>query len=416
MAFIIFVIVLGVLVFVHELGHFLAAKSAGVRVDEFGFGYPPKALEIGEKWGTLFTLNWIPFGGFVKIYGENYEENEKDHLSSKVEKSTDKILLNFSSYSVQSTSQGIFQSFDSENLELNVSELGVKKNLNFTQVSKKWQAVILASGVIFNIIFAWLIFSLSFMIGVPTPVDNSFGAVVKNPILTIVEVVPDSPAQKAGMKTGDKIESISLEDGNTLGPASLSGADLNPDNVSNFVDNSSGEILVEVDRGDKILDFKLTPEAGIEKDRKIVGIGMDMVGTLTLPIYKAFYEGGKTTLQITYLTVAGVVNLVKGAAVGKADISEISGPVGIVGLVGDASRLGFAYLLTFTALISINLAIINLIPFPALDGGRILFVAIEGVTKKKINPKFAQTVNTVGFVILIALMLIVTYRDILKLF
>jgi regulator of sigma E protease len=192
--------------------------------------------------------------------------------------------------------------------------------------------------------------------------------------------------------------------------------ELNPENVSNFTNNSSGQVLVEIDRGGKILNFKLTPETGIEKDRKIIGISMDMVGTLTLPIHKAVYEGGKTTFEITYLTVEGVANLIKSAVVGKADISQVSGPVGIIGLVGDASQLGFAYLITFAALISINLAIVNLIPFPALDGGRILFVVIEGVTKKKINPKFAQAANTVGFVILIALMLIVTYRDILKLF
>jgi regulator of sigma E protease len=143
---------------------------------------------------------------------------------------------------------------------------------------------------------------------------------------------------------------------------------------------------------------------------------MDMVGTLSLPIHKAIYEGGRATYEITYLTVGGIVNLIKEGIRGKADISQVAGPVGIIGLVGDASRLGLAYLLTFTALISINLAIINLVPFPALDGGRILFVAIEGVTKRRINPKVASVLNTVGFFILIALMVIVTYRDILRLF
>ena len=151
-------------------------------------------------------------------------------------------------------------------------------------------------------------------------------------------------------------------------------------------------------------------------DKKIIGIGMDMVGTLSLPVHKAIYEGGRATLRLSYLTVGGITNLIKDAVMGKADLSQVAGPVGIIGLVGDASRLGFAYLITFTALISINLAIINLIPFPALDGGRILFVAIEGVSKRKINPKIAHTLNTVGFTLLIIVMLIVTYRDILRLF
>jgi regulator of sigma E protease len=143
---------------------------------------------------------------------------------------------------------------------------------------------------------------------------------------------------------------------------------------------------------------------------------MDMVGTLSLPLHKAVYEGGRSTIRLSVLTVEGIANLISSGVRGKADISQVTGPVGIIGLVGDASRLGFAYLITFTALISINLAIINLVPFPALDGGRIVFVAIEGITKRKINSKIASTLNTVGFFLLIALMLVITYRDILRLF
>ncbi|MFH0804258.1 MAG: RIP metalloprotease RseP [Candidatus Zambryskibacteria bacterium] len=382
MTILIFLIVLGILVFVHELGHFLAAKKAGVQVNEFGFGYPPRALVLGKRWGTLFSLNWIPFGGFVKIFGEDYEDQ------------------------VAATDDSL-HSQDASHISLQEHLLPPQKS--FIQVSKKWQAGILVAGVAFNVIFAWLLFSLGFMIGLPTPVENDFGGVVENPALTITGLLADSPAQKIGLKTGDKIKSISLENGKVL-------QKLIPEEVSNFVNNSSGYILVEVDRGGKILDFNITPETGLEKDRKIIGINMDMVGTLYLPIHKAIYEGGRTTFEITYLTVGGIANLIKDAVRGKADISQVAGPVGIVGLVGDASRLGFAYLLTFTALISINLAIINLIPFPALDGGRILFVAIEGITKRKINPKVAGTLNTIGFALLIAVMLIVTYRDILKLF
>lgn len=386
MTFIIFIIILGILVLVHELGHFLIAKKARVQVDEFGFGYPPRALKIGRKWGTLFSLNWIPFGGFVKILGENYEED------------------------------GVFQSFESENIELSISDTEVKKNLRFTEVSKKWQAAILVAGVTCNILFAWFLFSLGFMIGLPTPVENDYGAVVKNPVLMVVDIIPNSPAQNAGLEAGDKIKEVSLLNEKISKSISLSGVDLKPEAVSDFVNKSSGQIEIQVDRGGKILNFEITPETGIVEGKKIIGINMDMVGTLSLPIHKAIYEGGKTTFEITYLTVRGIVGLIKDAVRWKADISQVAGPVGIVGLVGDASRLGFAYLITFTALISINLAIINLVPFPALDGGRLLFVVIEGVTKKKINPKFAGILNTVGFVILISLMLIVTYRDILKLF
>ena len=395
MTFLIFVIILGILVFVHELGHFLAAKKANVRVDEFGFGYPPRALKIGEKWGTLFTLNWIPFGGFVKIFGENYE---KDEISPQESSSSESPRV-----SPQSGAR------------LSSEDFPVGRN--FTQVSKKWQATILVAGVTFNIIFAWFLFSLGFVIGLPTSVDNDFGAVVKNPTLTVVGLIQDFPAQKSGLKTGDKIKEISLSNGKML-------QNLNPEEVSDFINNSEGEIEIQIDRGGEILNFGITPKteivenppSSLGQERKIIGINMDMVGTLSLPIHKAIYQGGKTTLKLSYLTVFGIANLILDAVKGEADISEIAAPVGIVGLVGDATRLGFSYLITFTALISINLAIINLVPFPALDGGRILFVAIEGITKRKINPKVANIANTVGFALLITLMLIVTYRDILKLF
>ncbi|MEK7635006.1 MAG: RIP metalloprotease RseP [Patescibacteria group bacterium] len=397
MTIIIFLIILGVLVFVHELGHFLFAKGAGVRVDEFGFGYPPRALKLGKKWGTLFSLNWIPFGGFVKIFGENYDEEEDESFPSpQDQKSTDIFLLKNSSCSAQSASQGISDSRGS-------------KNLPFTKVSKKWQASILFAGIFFNILFAWFLFSVGFLIGVPSPVDNDFGAEVKNPILTVVGLVPEFPAQKAGLKTGDKVLNISLNNGKVLqNPTS--------ENVSDFINQSSGQINVQIDRGAKILDFKITPETNTTSNKKIIGIEMDTIGTLKLPIHKAIYEGGRTTIRLSYLTVESIAGLIKGVLTGKANISEVTGPVGIVGLVGDASRLGFSYLLTFTALISINLAVVNLVPFPALDGGRILFVAIEGITRRKINPKVANTLNTVGFTLLIIVMLIVTYRDILKLF
>jgi regulator of sigma E protease len=364
---IIFLIILGVLVFVHELGHFLLAKKAGVKVEEFGFGYPPRALKIGEKWGTLFSLNWIPFGGFVKIAGENYDEEETTSTQSTLSQKT------------------------------------------FIQVSKKWQAAILAAGVTFNVLFAWLLFSLGFMIGLPVSVDNSYGAAVKNPALTITEVTPNSPAQKAGLKSGDRIQEISLPDGKIL-------QNPQPSNISDFVNNSSGDVLINVERGNNNLDFDIKPKTDPSTNKRMIGIGTDMVGTLSLPFYKAFYEGGRSTLNIAKLTVVGVWNLIKGSVVGKADLTQVTGPVGIIGLVGDASRLGFSYLITFAALISINLAIINLVPFPALDGGRILFVIIEGISRRKINPKVANILNTVGFALIILLMLFVTYRDIVRLF
>lgn len=391
MTFIIFLIILSILVFVHELGHFLVAKKAGVFVEEFGFGYPPRAVTLGKRWGTLFSINWIPFGGFVKIFGENYEENDK----SPQEK--------FSSEKSSGSLAPLGQTFSSENFPEG------SKKLNFTQISKKWQAAILVAGVTFNILFAWILFSVGFMIGLPTPVENDFGKEVRDPALTITGLLPGAPAEKSGLKTGDKIKNLFLENGVAL-------KDLNSENVSDFINKSEGKITVAVDRGGKDLSFEVIPSNKLVENKKIIGINMEMVGTLSLPIHQALIEGARVTYRMTLLTILGLWDLVVDTTKGEADMSSVTGPVGIVGLVGDASRLGFTYLLTFTALISINLAIINLVPFPALDGGRLLFVGIEAITRKKINPKFAQITNTVSFALLIALMLFVTYRDILKLF
>jgi regulator of sigma E protease len=387
MTIIIFLIVLSVLVFVHEMGHFLAAKRAGVEVEEFGFGYPPRALMLGRKWGTNFSLNWIPFGGFVKIFGENYEEGEEQQSVSSEDASHSRL----SSRIASSTESPI-----------------APKGKRFTQVSRKWQAAILAAGVTFNIIFAWILFSVGFMIGVPTPADNNFGP-VENPAVTIVEVLPDSPAEKAGLKTGDRIENIFTESGDNIGVTS-------PEIVSDFINKSEGEFEIEVDRGGETLSFRIEPQEGIVEGKKVIGTSMDMIGTLRLNPWQAIVQGGQVTAKLSYLTVYGILDLIRDAVLGKADTSQLTGPVGIVGLVGDASQLGFSYLLTFTALISINLAIINLIPFPALDGGRLLFVGIEGLTKKKINPKFAQITNTVGFALLLLLMIFITIRDVARLF
>jgi regulator of sigma E protease len=241
------------------------------------------------------------------------------------------------------------------------------------------------------------LFSVGFAIGVPTPVENDFGP-VKNPAVTIVGVLENSPAAIAGLKTGDRIQKF-----------------VSPEEVSTFVNNS--EIVnLEVDRGGKILNFQIKPESGLVEGKKVIGVNMEMIGTLSLSPARAIIEGARVTWRFSYLTVFGLLDLIKGAVQGNADTSQITGPVGIVGLVGDASRLGFSYLLTFTALISINLAIINLVPFPALDGGRLLFVAIEAITKRKVNPKFAQITNTIGFALLLLLMIFITIRDVANLF
>ena len=165
-----------------------------------------------------------------------------------------------------------------------------------------------------------------------------------------------------------------------------------------------------------IYNTKLTPAVASAGSQPSIGIAMDEIGTAKLPVFRAIWEGLKLDWNVTKSTVTGLFGLILTSIQGKGSFSSVTGPVGMVSIVGDAYKFGFVYLLSFAALISVNLAIINLVPFPALDGGRLLFLLIEKIKGSRINPKFANTANMVGFAILILLMILVTYHDVIKLF
>lgn len=367
MSVIIFIIILAILILVHEFGHFIVAKKSGIRVDEFGLGFPPKIFS--KKWrGTLYTLNAIPFGGFVKIFGE-------DSHSEDIQSQED-------------------------------------RNVSFVYKPKWVQASVLVAGVTMNVIFAWFVVSLSFMIGVPAPVDYGGLGKVQNPSLVLIEVVSDSPAMKSGLIPGDKITKA------VAGSKILLDQDLTPLNVKNLIkDSATKNIELTYKRGEaEEKTIIVEPTLNINQGERVLGIAMDSIGLLKLSPILAFAEGFRTTGLIIKQTAIGLFDFFGGVFTLKSDLSQVSGPVGIAKVVGEARSLGFVYLLTLTALISINLAIINLLPFPALDGGRLLFVLIEAIIRRPIHPKFVQWTNTLGFVFLIILMLVVTTHDIIKLF
>ncbi|MES2436807.1 MAG: RIP metalloprotease RseP [Patescibacteria group bacterium] len=364
MTVIIFLIVLAVLVFVHELGHFLAAKASGIRVDEFGIGFPPKLF--GFKRGeTTYTLNAIPFGGFVKIFGENPDEE---------------------------------------------SIGGPDKARSFFNKPKYLQVMVLAAGVTFNIIFAWLLISIGFMIGMPAQQGYSSQVATENSQATILAVPQGSPAELGGLKAGDKVVKL------TAGAESTQGK-LSVEQIQSFVATKKDQpVTFDVTRGSEAISVQVTPKEGIVADRAAIGVQLGEVGILKLNFFQAFIEGAKYTAYIIQATAVGLAQFLFQAVTGRADFATVTGPVGIAGMVGDATRLGIVYLLSFTAIISVNLAVINLIPFPALDGGRILFVIIEKIKGSAISPKFANAVNAAGFALLLLLMLVVTFNDILNLF
>lgn len=358
MSILIFLIILSALIIVHELGHFLVARRFGIRVDEFGLGFPPRAAKLFTWKNTPFTLNWLPFGGFVKIFGENPNSEEGDTTSS--------------------------ESFISKNRAI--------------------QSAVLIAGVAGNFLFAWALFSLGFMTGIPAPASDFQ---TENVRTTVTTVLPGSPAGDAGLRSGDAI--ISISRGETV-------SGLSPEEISLFIAQSEGPLIFGIDRGGEISEKTVVPETGIIGERPAVGISMELIGTAKLPPHEALWQGLKTTSNLTLATASAIGSFIFEAIGGKADLSGITGPVGIVGMVGDARELGFGYLLTFTALISINLAIINLLPFPALDGGRLLFVGIEALTRRSIPTRVANVANGIGFALLIFLMVLITIQDVRNIF
>jgi regulator of sigma E protease len=278
-------------------------------------------------------------------------------------------------------------------------------------VPKYQQAIVLFAGVFMNFLLAWLLFSLGFMTGLPTSVGSEpVGAQLFNINLVVISVLPESPAMIAGLESGDKIISIT------------SGADsafpINPDTLKSFVQtHGNQEINIGYLRGkaDEKGLAKILPTTTNEDGKPMIGISMDQVGLSKLPLLSAFREGLSLTWYMAKSTILGLYGLITEGLRGRGSLDDVAGPVGLVGIVGDAYRFGFVYLMSFAALISINLAIINLIPFPALDGGRLFFLLIEKIKGSRMNPVIVNTANTIGFGLLILLMIIITYHDVVKL-
>ncbi|MFZ2048968.1 MAG: RIP metalloprotease RseP [Minisyncoccia bacterium] len=359
-AIIYFLIILSVLVFVHELGHFLVAKYFDIRVDEFGIGYPPRAKKLFSWRGTDFTLNWLPFGGFVKIFGEN--PSEADNI-----------------------------------------EVEQVKN-SFASKNRGIQASVLVSGVVFNFLFAWLLISIGFMSGMPAPLGMNLP--ITNPKTVITEVMPGSPAEIAGLKSGDVILGVNRE--NKI-------SELDPEKLSNFIGSSKEPINISIKRGKEEFTKTINTSEAIVSDRVAIGVAMETMGSVYLGPSRAIIEGFKVTSDLTLLTAESLGVFIKQIFIGHADFSQVTGPVGLVGMVGNVEALGFIYILSFVALISINLSIVNLLPIPALDGGRLLIVCIEAIRRKNISPRIFNIANTVSFAFLLLLMLIITFRDVVKL-
>lgn len=359
MTLILSMLALSLLVFVHELGHFIAAKCSGIVVEEFGFGFPvpakdpdpakrPLTLLLGKRNGTAYTLNLIPFGGFTRMLGEE-DPSQPGSFASK---------------------------------------------------GKLVRAAVLMAGPLMNVILAIVLLSLCFALGWPEATE------FKN--VAIVEVVEKSPAESAGLKGGDIV--LRADDQHIE----------SPQNLIDYTHSKLGqEILLVVRRGEDTLEFHVTPRRSPPEGEGPIGVVIRAVPTkMSLRAYpwgEAIVRGFRQTVS----TIASTFLIPAMALRGLIPTESVRpvGPVGIIQLAkGAASQViarGWWFpILNLTATFSVALAISNILPLPAMDGGRLLFVIIEALRGKRVEPKKEGLIHLIGLALLVVLMLIITYHDI----
>jgi len=356
---IILIIVLGVLIFVHELGHFIIAKRLGMKVKEFGFGFPPRIFGI-KKGETVYSINWIPFGGFVSILGE--DGGDKDNSRS------------------------------------------------FSHATPGPRAAVIIAGVIMNVLLAFVLFSIINTIGARTDITGHPAADRAQDIQVNIGLIADnSPAKEAGFEIGDSVLEMNFQD-ETVAISEIK-------EVQDFVELYAGqEIVFTVDRQSEVHEIAVVPRLDPPEGEGAIGIAMVKTGIIDYPIHQAIIQGGKETGIILWRVVQGFGMIFRDIAMGGGEtLDQVSGPVGIAVISGQAARLGFTNLMFFTAVISLNLAILNILPIPPLDGGKLLFIIIEKLRRgKEVAKKVEQMVGSIGFLLLIALVIYVTVRDVIK--
>jgi len=363
----IFLILLGLLVLVHELGHFLVARRNGIKADEFGFGFPPRMFGVYKDdvtgrykivWGskdvesshTVYSFNWLPLGGFVKIKGEDGQNQEADSFGAK----------------------------------------------------SAWVRVkVLGAGVFMNFLFAWVLISIVFTLGLPQPIDSAQRAQYPNAKIQILEVKKGTPAEKMGLQLGDEVLMIAGEKITSLKQV-----------TDTILANRGKNLEIKIDRLGKEMVLTGMPRVEYPANEGSLGISFSETAIISYPWYSAIYHGVIATYNITIAILQAFGQMITGIFGEKTGAPvDITGPVGIVYLTKQMSDLGIAYLLQFAALLSINLGIINILPIPALDGGRILFIIIEKLKGSPVTRRTEGMIHQVGFILLLLLMLFITIRD-----
>lgn len=352
---IVFIALLLVLVLAHEFGHFWAARRAGCRIEEFAFGFPPRLFSL-ERNGTQYSFNLLPVGGYVKIEGENMDE---DHPAVT----------------------------------------------SFASKSAVWRVFILAAGVFMNVLLAIVLLSWQAVIGVPTLATEDNAHMLTDFKTYVLDIAPDSPAAAAGITAMDRFVRI--------------GAFENPTvtDVQRVVDENLGnELVIEIERAGVHSELTLVPRVDHPPGEGPLGVALASTGLERIPWWRAPFVGVQRTWNML-VAIVTQFGLILGRLVSEGTVGEtLTGPIGIAVYTNEVTTLGLSYLLEFAALISLNLALINILPFPALDGGRILFVLIETVSGRRVPGKIESIIHTFGFVLLIVLMIAITWRDVARFF
>ena len=356
---VVFLVILTVLVLIHEAGHFFVAKFFGIKVEEFGFGLPPRAFGI-KRGETIYSINWLPIGGFVKLYGE--DEAGSGSVGNKPQ---------------------------------NVNKKDIDRAFFSKPVWKR--ALVVVAGVVMNLILAVSIVSFLFSyVGVPMP----------GGIITVEQVVKDSPAQTSGIKTGDLIESI-----NGL---ALKSTDQLISTTKNYLGK---QMLLKIKTQKGVEEtVAVTPRINYPKTQGPLGVSIsENVKIKKYPWYEAPFAGTREILNQSGLILVGLGTVVYQLVTTGSVPQDVAGPVGIAQLTGKVVDLGPFAVLSFVSLLSLNLAIINILPIPALDGGRLFFILFEGITRRKVNPTFEGYAHTIGMILLLLLIGLITLHDLFKL-
>lgn len=348
MTVLIFFLVLSVLVLIHELGHFLVARKNGVWVEEFGFGLPPRIYS--KKFGeTLYSVNLLPFGGFVKLHGENSEEG------------------------------------------VSIPERA------FINKGKKSRIAIIVAGVLMNFALAIVAFGIVY----------SFNGITKDTgEVRVVEISASSPAQTAGLLVGDVIKRADGE-----------GVKSVPEFIEVVEKNKGERTSFEILRGEENLKLTITPRAEPPEGEGPLGVTISSTEVYYPPIllrpFYGIYYGFIDALFWGKTVFLGIISIFTDLFSGNAP-KDLAGPVGIYAVTSEAAKFGPLAVINLMGILSINLAILNILPFPALDGGRLLFIGIETVLRRKVTPKIESAIHTVGMIILLLAIFAITAGDIGK--